>query len=637
MGTAAPYTVLGTNATAVVGTVTCTSSTIDGDVGSTFTSITNTGCTITGSTDAPVAASVVTDFNTAFAAIDTKNPVCTGVIPTVSSALTPGVYCSAAATTLGAITLTLNGNASDVWVFRVGTGGAAALTLTGTTVVMGGTARACNVFWKTSAAMTATDSTFNGTVLSGAAVTMTRGSWSGRALATTDATVTGPGTLTFAGCSAPVPPTVAKAFSPASITAGGVSRLTITLSNANVGASNLTAAFTDTLPTSPSAVLIAATPNAATTCGGTVTATAGAGSVTLSQAGSTIPASGSCTVAVNVTAAAPGSFTNTIAAGALQTSTGNNAASATATLTATCPVITLGPAAAPAGIDGTAYSQQLTASGGITAYTFTVSAGALPAGLSLSSSGLLSGTPTTPGSTAVTIRAADGHGCPGTITYTIVIAAATCPVVSVAPVGLPSGMQGVAYSRTITASGGTGAYTFVVLSGTLPAGLTLSSGGVLSGSPTTLGSSTATIQATDGSGCPGVTAYTIVIASATCPVITVTPSTLPTGTVGAAYSQLSTASGGTGAYTFTVLSGALPLGLTLSSGGVLSGTPTTAGSILVTIEATDGSACPGTTAYTIVIAAGVPTLPQAFVLLLALALLAIGHVRLRHPFAPVHK
>jgi Ice-binding-like/Putative Ig domain/IPTL-CTERM motif len=186
-----------------------------------------------------------------------------------------------------------------------------------------------------------------------------------------------------------------------------------------------------------------------------------------------------------------------------------------------------------------------------------------------------------------------------------------CPPITLAPPTLPVGRVGVAYSQQITATGGTGPYVFTVLSGTLPAGLTLSSGGLLSGTPTTLGSSPVTIQGTDSNGCPGVITYTIVIAAATCPLITLAPPTLPAGTVGVAYSQQITASGGTGPYVFTVLSGTLPVGLTLSSGGLLSGTPTTLGSSPVVIEATDGNGCPGVIAYTIVIGAafaGIPTL-----------------------------
>ncbi len=209
--TAAPYAVLGRNGAATIGTVTCTDTGpgigIFGQVGTTFNAITNTGCTITGPIVAPVPASVVNDFDAAFAAIDAQNPVCTGVIPIVTTTLPPGVYCSAAGTTIGAgVTITLAGTATDAWIFRVGTGGAGALTLTNANVVMGGTAQACHVFWKTAGAATTTDSNFVGTVLSGAGATMTRGTWTGRLMATTDATLTDPSPMTFAGCAAGVAP-----------------------------------------------------------------------------------------------------------------------------------------------------------------------------------------------------------------------------------------------------------------------------------------------------------------------------------------------------------------------------------------------------------------------------------------------
>jgi hypothetical protein len=219
LGTAASYTVLGTNAIPTVGTVTCTDtgsgSTINGDVGSSFTSITNTLCTITGTIDAPVLGSVVTDFNNAYSALDSSNPTCDAVVPTISTILPPGVYCSAAGITLGAgVVFTLNGSASDVWVFKIGTGGLGALTGTGFSVVMGGSAQACNVYWRTAEAATMTDSDFIGSVLSGTAITMTRGSWLGRALATTDVTVTDAAPMSFAGCSPPSLITVNKDFIP---------------------------------------------------------------------------------------------------------------------------------------------------------------------------------------------------------------------------------------------------------------------------------------------------------------------------------------------------------------------------------------------------------------------------------------
>ncbi|HUF91907.1 MAG TPA: ice-binding family protein [Candidatus Limnocylindria bacterium] len=133
-------------------------------------------------------------------------------------------------------------------------------------------------------------------------------------------------------------PRLRKSFNPATINAGAVSRLTITLINPNFGPAELTARLRDTLP---DGVVIAATPNAVTTCPGTgaVIAKPGRTALTLPDTGS-IPAgsggrAGKCTVKVNVTAAAAGSYLNTLAVNALRTSNGNNASAASATLTVT--------------------------------------------------------------------------------------------------------------------------------------------------------------------------------------------------------------------------------------------------------------------------------------------------------------
>jgi hypothetical protein len=537
--------------------------------------------------------------------------------------LVPGVYCATQFRLSGG-TLTLAGLASDTWVFKSAsdlliTGGAAARVVS----------PSCNVWWRVvSTASFDAGSSLLGNILADTSITLAaNASLGGRALArTAEVTLSSNAITACAPNLAPlVPPTVAKAFSPVSITAGGVSRLTITLNNSNAVASILSAAFTDTLP---SGVLVAAVPNLITTCAGWTTA----GTTATLAAGSTIPASGSCTIGVDVTAAAAGTYLNTTSA--LQTSTGN-APAATATLViaaATCPVITLAPPTLPAGQVGVAYSQQITSSGGTGTVVFTVLSGTLPAGLTLTSGGLLAGTPTTAGSSTVVIQATDGNGCPGVITYTIVIAAATCPVITLTPPALPTGQVGVAYSQQITASGGTGTVVFTVLSGTLPAGLTLSSGGLLSGTPTTAASATVVIQATDGSGCPGVITYTIGIVAATCPVITLSPPTLPNGTVGVAWSQTLTGSGGTGPYSFGLTAGTLPPGVTLTQAGLLgllSGTPTASGTSTFTIRVTDANGCFAERSFTMVVAAGVPTLPQAFVLMLALGLAAVGYVRLR--------
>jgi hypothetical protein len=114
-----------------------------------------------------------------------------------------------------------------------------------------------------------------------------------------------------------------------------------------------------------------------------------------------------------------------------------------------------------------------------------------------------------------------------------------------------------------------------------------------------------------------------------CPVITISPATLPTGFVGVPYSQTLTASGGTAPYVFSVAAGTLPAGLTLTPGGVLSGTPTAPGTSPVTIRATDGHGCVADRPYSILVVPPVPTLPQVFAVLLALGLVAIGYVRLQ--------
>jgi hypothetical protein len=231
---------------------------------------------------------------------------------------------------------------------------------------------------------------------------------------------------------------------PTPIAEGGISRLTLTLNNPNASAISLVAAFTDTLP---GGVLVAPMPNTATTCGGAATAAPGGSTVTLAT-GSTIPA-GSCTLAVDVTAAAAGAYVNTIPAGGLQTNTGNNAAAASATLTVTslaapppsgCPVIGLTPEALPAGGSGIPYSQQLQGNSGTAPYVYTTNAaqGRLPTGLTLTSTGLLSGTPTEAVPQTFTVRATDALGCFAERTYTLAIAAAvpTLPQVFTIVLGL---------------------------------------------------------------------------------------------------------------------------------------------------------------------------------------------------------
>ena len=128
------------------------------------------------------------------------------------------------------------------------------------------------------------------------------------------------------------PPTLAKAFSPSSITAGTTSQLTVTVTNPNTATAVLSAALTDALP---AGVVLANPASAASTCfGGTLTANAGSNAVSLGAAAQ-IPAKGSCTVSASITASGTGTYMNTLGVGALQTNLGANTSAASASLTVT--------------------------------------------------------------------------------------------------------------------------------------------------------------------------------------------------------------------------------------------------------------------------------------------------------------
>lgn len=178
---------------------------------------------------------------------------------------------------------------------------------------------------------------------------------------------------------------------------------------------------------------------------------------------------------------------------------------------AACSVITVNPPTLPNGSVGTPYNQMVSASGGTSPYTFAVSSGALPGGLTLNSAtGAITGMPLAAGTFNFSITATDANGCPGSRLYTVIISSAGCPAIALNPGTLPPGAVGAPYSQSVTASGGTSPYTYAIDSGALPNGLTLNPAtGLISGTPTQPGLFSFTVRATDAGGCIGARPYTI--------------------------------------------------------------------------------------------------------------------------------
>jgi uncharacterized repeat protein (TIGR03803 family) len=236
------------------------------------------------------------------------------------------------------------------------------------------------------------------------------------------------------------------------------------------------------------------------------------------------------------------------------------------------------------------YSQTIGTSGGAGGNTFSASGG-LPPGLSLSPGGVISGTPTAVGSYNFTVTVTDSMGGTASHAFTITINIA----VHVATTTLPSWtVNQPGYNQTVSASGGTGTLTFSS-SGAIPTGLTLSTSGVLSGTPRVVGTFTFTITATDSIGASSSQTYAVTIGSS----VAITTTSLPDWTIKAGYNQTITATGGTGSLTLSQSAGTLPPGLALSSSGILSGTPSTAGTFSFTVTATDSLGATAIRSFTV--------------------------------------
>ena len=335
-----------------------------------------------------------------------------------------------------------------------------------------------------------------------------------------------------------------------------------------------------------------------------VSTTGGTGAMTYSVSAGSLPAGlslSAATGAITGTPSASGTFNFTITATDTVGATGSRAY--TLTVNGSLAVT---PASLPAATIGSAYSQSVTSTGGTGTVTLSLSAGSLPAGLSFNAAtGAISGTPTASGSFNFTIMATDSLGATGSTAYSFTVNTVT---LTVNPVSLPNWTQGVAYSQTITASGGTGSTTYSA-SGALPIGLSLnSSSGAITGTPSALGTFNFTITVTDSLGSTGARAYGVTIN----PALSISPVSLPATTQGVAYSQLVTASGGTGAPSYSVSAGALPTGLTLNvASGAITGTSSASGTFNFTIAATDTVGATASHAYSVIVNAPLTVNPAS--------------------------
>ena len=324
-------------------------------------------------------------------------------------------------------------------------------------------------------------------------------------------------------------------------------------------------------------------------------------SQTLSSSGGTGPyaytvASG--TLPPGVTLSSSGAFAGTpTTAGSYTFTVRSSAAGASpGTRTYTVVVRLSLPASFGNGVTGVSYTQALSATGATGAVAFSVGAGALPDGLSISGAQIV-GTPTKQGAFTFTIHAADAAGGSGDQQYTVEIA---YPTVAIGPEELPAVIRDQRYLASFSATGGTGPYRFFLADGELPSRFHLLADGTLTGRPLEDGTSVfrITIGVTDKYGAPATKDYELAYYG---PTITLRPAKVKPLKLDTKVRLRFRARGGTAPYTFEVARGLLPEGLQLGVRGMLLGTPTEIGTFRVTVRVTDFKSATETFLLTLVV------------------------------------
>ena len=272
----------------------------------------------------------------------------------------------------------------------------------------------------------------------------------------------------------------------------------------------------------------------------------------------------------------------------------------------------------PSGSINQLYAVALSPTGGISPYTWNLKNGSppLPNGLTLTANGVISGTPTVTSSATHIFTLTDATSL--TVEKALHLSINAIPLSITTNSPLPQGTVNQPYTRTLIASGGTSPIEWNLESGSLPAGLALSTAGVISGTPTAAGTSNFTVQVTDSTPpTPQTTTKSLqLIIGAAAPTLTITipaGNSLPGGSVGSAYNTSLDATGGTGAQTWSISSGALPNGLSLNPAtGAITGTLLVGsnGTTSLTVQVEDSGTPQQSAQKTLSITIGLPTPPN---------------------------